>query len=330
MKKNQYSVSIVIGLLMGAAVALSIDNMTTATLVGVIASSITAWVGSLQRGGEARKFATGIAKKVRVVEVMDVFIFTKNMMWGIKTYISQLIIRTLLAIRRMVVILATNVEARKAILAIFTVISIIVLNFMVISSLSMNIAFFPVIIQVVYAFYAFCAFVVTIQAFYALVFIVVTVITSKALKESGPFLLSDDIKKWNPDNIWLNWFSQMILDDRGALTATVYMLYIRTGNALRIIAYPLILMPWGFIALANNKTGIAALSVMVLSGAHLSIAYFVGGIDDGNINFWLSLAVAMMAGVAIGKKIGEMREESLEIPPLPAIRFRHQVEQVAG
>lgn len=307
MKKNQYSVSIVMGILVGAVVALLVGNTTTAILAGIITAGIATWFGSLQ-WERAREFATMVAKEVSVVEgAMDVFIFTLNTMRGIKTYISQLgrgALWILLVIPRMVFALATEVNARKTAMAVFVPLFILVpyslLIFFVEDQNNKMVDIF------LYA-------TMTISALLVLVF---TSVILTALLLSGPFtshnMTEEDLMGDEPVDkffrFMFGWFGQMILDNRGALTVTVYMLCIRTGNALRILAYPLVLIPWGFIALANNKTGIAALSAMALSGAHLSIAYLVGGINADNLNFWLSLAVAMMAGVIIGKKIYTIKE----------------------
>lgn len=303
MKKNQYSVSIMMGLLVGAAVALLVDNSITAILAGVIASGITAWIESLQ-WGKAREFADKVAKK------MDI-----SFLQGVFTSIRTMVAWILLTPQRLAIEFYNSVESRKAFLCGMVAI-IIPIALMIIIFLIVPLAY--------------------LKATHPLYTILGIVSFAASLSNVGmlwkeyqdDLILGIEIRKdAGCYGFYKCWFWEVIDDCRyGALVATTRMLYIRTGNALRIIAYPFVLIPWGFVVLANNKTGIAALSTMFLSGIHLSAAYFVGGIDTDNINFWLSLAIAMMVGAVIGRKIGEIREESLEISPLPAIRFRHQVE----
>jgi hypothetical protein len=91
------------------------------------------------------------------------------------------------------------------------------------------------------------------------------------------------------------------------------MFWIRTGNALRIMAYPLVLVVWGSIALANNKTGLSAICAMILSGAHLLASYLYGGLSAVNPNFWLSFVIAIGVGAIAGRKIYELKEK-IETP----------------
>lgn len=308
MKKNQYSVSIMMGLLVGAAVALLVDNSITAILAGVIAAGITTWTGSLQ-WSKAREFAVEMAERTNV----------RDHIRGIISETDRIVKWPLLAIKRTLIVLATDVNARK------TTLALLILGFMLILTL-----FFidkvVVLTQLTAVIFLYPTAIIFVDIFISTILILVPAIlygpcTSKKAREG----IGNSYFRF-----LRGWFYQLIIDDRGALAATARMLYIRTGNALRILAYPFVLIPWGFVALANNRTGIAALSTMFLSGIHLSAAYFVGGIDAGNVNFWLSLAIAMMVGAVIGRKIGEMKEETFKIPPLPAIRFRHQVELIAG
>lgn len=307
MKKNQYSVSIAMGILAGAVVALVVGNSTTAILAGVITAGIAAWVGSLQ-WSKAREFSDKVAKK------MDI-----SFLQGVFTSICTRMVWILLTPQRLAIEFYNSVESRKAFLcgmvAIIIPITLMIIIFLITPRAYLK-ATHP--LYIILGIVPFAASLSSVGMLWQ--------------KYQNDLILGIEIRKDTGCYDFSEcWFWEVIDDCRyGALVATTRMLYIRTGNALRIIAYPLILMPWGFVALANNKTGIAALSAMALSGIHLSTAYFVGGIDAGNINFWLSLVVTMMAGVAIGKKIGEVREESLKISPLPAIRFRHQVELVVG
>lgn len=109
MRKNQYSESIVIGLLAGAVVALIVGNSTTAILAGVITAGIAAWVGSLQ-WGKAREFAVSVADRIDV----------KEMTSAIANFLSS--------IKRLITSLAVDVNARKRVGAVMVLIIFLVEN----------------------------------------------------------------------------------------------------------------------------------------------------------------------------------------------------------
>jgi hypothetical protein len=105
------------------------------------------------------------------------------------------------------------------------------------------------------------------------------------------------------------------------------MIVLRFLNALRVIFYGLIILPaWGFFMLANGKTRMSALCAAVISWTHLLVVKdFLGGINPGNPNFWLSLAVAAVIGVLVGRKIYEVGNGTVfKARPLPKLVFAKQ------
>lgn len=304
MEKNQYAVSIMavsiaIGILVGAMVALMIGNTTTAILGGVVSAGSTAWISSLQWSG-ARKFATDVADEINVRKhLQDIADLGGRIIIGTGKAVKWL----LLAPIKLAIALATDVNARKTVLGTLIMLAIWIF--------SVKLAPF---------------FVLLLPATIG----VAVVILGSTLK-NGPITLEEAKEEIQEGNLgWFydfcfSWLNQLIIDDRGAIAAIARMLYIRTGNVLRILAYPFVLAIWGAVALANNKTGASALSAMILSGLHLAIAHLAGGIDMANANFWLSLAVAMGLGIALGRKVSAMRESATR-RPLPSIKFRDQAE----
>lgn len=310
MKKNQYMISIVTGIIVGAIVALMIGS-TTAILAGIISAGAGAWLGSLQ-WSRAKGFAIDVADELG-------FAGEEMAHWA-----SEKISRTgktlkwlLLAMKRLVVVFVTDVNTRKTVLAGLTVCIIPILPTIFLFKL----IFKPEITEI--TLYALILFVSLIPITINL-WDVVFQIWKGRIKDGVNADVLIKVRRLNPQNSFsFDWFYQIMEDDRGAIIAIARMLWIRTGNALKIIVYPCVLALWGVVALANNKTGASALSAMTLSGLHLAIAHLAGGIDINNINFWLSLAIAIGAGVVLGKKVHAMREPVAR--PLPSIKFRDQV-----
>lgn len=329
MKRHQYAISIAVGVFIGAMVALMIGNTTTAILGGIVSAGFTAWIASLQWSG-ARKFATDVADKLDV----------KDMVYGIGRTIpatGKAVKWFLLAIKRLAIALATDVNARKTVLAgllvitvsamtVYVIYTVFLFNAAVLSSPPSDIWEFiigTILILEVMLILATAIFLLASIAILWVNAIRVGPITPNQLKE---YMAYKNYHFMQRKYFLFDWFLQLIEDDRGALISIVWMFYIRTGNTLKILAYPFILAIWGVVALANNKTGASALAAMILSGVHLSIAYIAGGgINMANANFWLSLVVAMGLGVAIGRKVSAMREPATH-RPLPSIKLRDQVE----
>lgn len=325
MKKNQYVISIVVGVFVGALVALMVGS-TTAILAGVVSAGFTAWIGSLQ-WNKARKFAIEVAGKSDVREHMQ----------NITDLGSRIIIGTdkaikwlLLAVKRLEVAFATDVNMRKIVLlgvVLFTFAYLLRqclgLAWTELEGLSVEPTSAVVAMIILTAILSVLVLFAVVFSVFALIIIVATRITPECTA-TNKYDNKYDPEEFDGKSFFMSWFFQLMNDDRGAIAAIARMLYIRTGNALKILAYPCVLALWGAVALANNKTGVSALSATMLSGVHLSIAHFAGGgIATSNINFWLSLAIAMGLGVALGKKVHAMREPLAR--PLPSIKFHDQV-----
>lgn len=324
MKKNQYAMSITIGIFVGAIAALMIGNTTTAILSGVGGAGFTAWIGSLQ-WSKTKDFAIEVADESDVREYLEIISHLGSI---IILGVGKIVKWTLLAPIKIAIALATDVNARKTVLATIAVLGIAYVYMMaaltsllVYGDIAVLPAFFLGILPMLIIF-------VTLLKSLLIVCIEIPIKKGRALtpleatKMRLPYC-SSSYSNWVYDPFYVNWFYQVIEDDHGTVVSIMRMLYIRTGNALRIIAYPFVLIPWGAVALANNKTGASTLAAMILSGMHLSVAYFAGDIDTGNINFWLSLVVAIGLGVTIGKRVNMMREPAMW--PLPSIKFRDQV-----
>lgn len=310
MKKNQYAISIVMGILMGAMIALLIGNTTTAILAGVVSAGFTAWVGSLQ-WSKAKEFAIdmSIAGKMDIANNIRNVKSAIDWMKNIIPVVGRTMKWILLAISKLAIALATDVNARKRFLAGLAMLAIFIFNVYLILFLGAS------------------GKVASTIGLLLLIPMALPTMASLAVFVRICTASEFQIKRLDADvgYFLFGWFYQIMEDTRGAVSAIVWMLYIRTGNALKILTYPFIFAIWGMVALANNKTGASALAAMILSGMHLSVAYFAGGIDTGSANFWLSLVVAMGLGVALGRRVSAMREPAAH-RPLPSIKFRDQVE----
>lgn len=314
MKKNQYAISIVMGILMGAMIALLIGNTTTAILAGVVSAGFTAWVGSLQ-WSKAKEFAIdmSIAGKMDIANNIRNVKSAIDWMKNIIPVVGRTMKWILLAISKLAIALATDVNARKRFLAGLAILAIFIFNVYLIRFLGAS------------------GEVASTIGLLLLIPMVLPTMASLAVFIRICTASEFQIKRLDADCYYFlfflfGWFYQIMEDTRGAVSAIVWMLYIRTGNALKILTYPFIFAIWGMVALANNKTGASALAAMILSGMHLTIAHLAGGINTANANFWLSLVVAMGLGVAVGRKVSSMREPAAHQWPLPSIKLRDQVE----
>lgn len=312
MKKFRYASSIGMGVLVGTIIALFVGNTTTAILCGVISAGLTTWLGSLQ-WSRAKKFATDVADR------MDVAVLASGMKNTIPG-IGKAILWLLSAMKKLAIALATNVNIRKTVLAGLVILAISFLSLFFVLTTETTPGVFLIIIFPLWLSALALAVISVIAVTIIWTSSILAPLTPEKAKQMRLYFLRHD-----KDSFLKNWFFQIIEDDYGSIAAIARMLYIRTGNALRILAYPLVLAGWGMTALANNKTGASALSAMILSSAHLALSHAIGDIDQANANFWLSLIVAMGLGATIGRKIYKMKESN-EINSLPSIKFRDQVE----
>lgn len=109
--------------------------------------------------------------------------------------------------------------------------------------------------------------------------------------------------KYDTTNDFVSWIADGQGDGRAPLRSVLYMLKIRSLNAVRMVVWPVLCLVWAVRYLVNSNTRACVFSTVLLSGAYLGFSYFYGGISPANINFQLSLAIALIFGVIIGRKI---------------------------
>lgn len=300
MKNARYALSICTGIIMGAIIALVVGNTITAVLSGVITAGVTAWIRSLQ-WEKAKEVASdvvgwlGCSSCTATRGTLKVAQKTPHAIGATTCFLYSIT-------RRVVVALTTDIKIQKVVMGLLMIPVLLVPVAYLLSSLWLvDMVVKKGMIVVMLACIIYLA-----------VFVIALALTAVV------------IDSYNDSAVFLgDWLEQMVFDDEhGVFMATARMLYFRTGNALKILAFPFILIPWLFVALANNKTGASALAAMALSGVHLTVAHFAGGINTDNANFWLSLSVALSLGAVVGRKVQRMSGEWRY--PFPSITFRQQ------
>ena len=116
-------------------------------------------------------------------------------------------------------------------------------------------------------------------------------------------------------------------DNRGALASVLYVLIIRTINALKIIAFSFVFAFWGLFALASYKTVLSIAGAVILTGIHTGIWCYYNWIAWSNINFWLATVVVMMIGGWLGRCI-EHRTDFI-FTAWPTIKFLEHLPKEA-
>lgn len=292
--ENRYSLSICSGIIMGAIIALVAGSTITAVLTGVITAGVTAWVRSLQweKAKEVTSDVVGWLGRSSYTAAHGTLKVAQKTPHAIGATTCFLYSIT----RRAVTALIVDTKTQKVVMGLLMIPVLLVPVVWLVDVVARDGAIVATLVSVIILAIAF----------------VVLVLLAAILDECDTVGI-----------FFTYWLEQMVFDDEhGVLMATARMLYFRIGNALKILAFPFILIPWLFVALANNKTGASALVAMTLSSVHLTVAYFVGGIDTTNANFWLSLSVALGVGAVVGRKVQRMSGEWRY--PCPSITFRHQ------
>lgn len=300
MKNARYALSICSGIIMGAIIALVVGNTITAVLSGLITAGVTAWIGSLQ-WEKAKEVTSDVAKwlgRSSYTAAQGTLKVAQKTPHAIGATIWSLCS----IIKEAGTAVLVDTKTQKAVMGLLTI---------------------PVLlVPVAYLFtFLWLADVVMRDGMIVATLVSVIILAVVVVVLGITAIIADE---YDTAAIFLtDWLEQMVFDDEhGVFMATARMLYFRTGNALMILAFPFILIPWLLVALANNKTGASALVAMTLSGIHLAVAYFVGGIDTANANFWLSLSVALGVGAVVGRKVQRMSGEWQY--PFPSITLRHQ------
>jgi len=325
MKKYQYSVGITFGVLAGGLSSLFVTVASTAIYVGIIIAGLTSWVISLD-WSLAKKFHGQVVEKlsVEVGGLAEIFGKAIRFVLGILGCFCYVFVSLVVFLPRN---LYKEKELRKLLFGSF-------FTFIIAMGVSIwywNLAFGYVPTQkllnptpVISVFMGVTAVAWIVSLILAVMFLVLCgfvfciCCAFKPQKEA-----SKSSKRSSGELFVIGWLEELALDDGNIVVSLYRMFKIRTGNALRLLLYPLVLVVWGFYALANNKTGLCSLSSMFLTGIYLTLSRYLGWLSDSNLNFWLLLVITIGVGWQLGKKI-YCWEGNCKDFKFPKIQWKHQ------
>lgn len=330
--KRQYIIGIAVGIFIGSVVALFLGNNTTAVLVGTIAIFAITWSAGLQ-WGVAKEFSTELLGKMKKMNLEPLYRGAGKILWiaiiCIPYYVIYLsLVRVFYKIPKRV---KRDVAFRKLVVYFLTLLLITMIVTFVDYIMFYNTVFADVNFGSVPVTFLFIVLVILLVPSLTLL-ISLTVIfmfvdnkesVKKILYSKVPLGFLEEIMGIDADFI-VGWIYDGIIDDRNASASVFYMLKTRIRNGLMMLAFPFILIPYGFLALATHYTAFYAFIATISGVIHLSISYHFGWIELGNMNFILSVAVAMLFGCTVGWMIGGR----VDVPEIK-VAFRKHMKAIA-
>ena len=289
--KSGYSLAIVLGIALGAFTALWIGNTWTGVLSGMLSSGILAWIFASD-WSKAGEVSLKLASKISAENIETAVVSGCGSLAG---WVSSVPLKFSAWLKKF-----DSLRHRKKVLAKWFIFLAVVLSFSFVmfgALLAMSLSdkseghLIAKTFECYFAMSIFCSMILTgIACLLALIDV------------------PDCIRSWRKcrgNNFECLWYREMIADrHRGAFASLFHILWVRTGNVLKIIIFLLFWFPCAFLWLATRKTGACSLSAMVLSGVHLGYSHWLGGgINYANLNFWLAFAIAAITGLWIGKWI---------------------------
>jgi len=341
MKKYQYAVVIVLAVLFGAFITLWVGNTLTGVLSGVLMALAVSGLGSL-------KWEIGlvqsVACKAQAIAQFDYALFFgrtrnmsrqflhavgKGMSWffrvGLYWFFKGLYCLTIGAGIFMARDFVKKPDMRKC--WYYTVFSALVATgtgvlwgfYFDLLCLAPGAVIFANVIGVCFFFYFVVLSVGTVVLGLCVLFFLVYgyVAGAKwAFVKKGIEPVSDSPSKNAVADFLFSWWELGEKDNRPPFKSVLYMLKVRTLNALKFYAWVFLMLFYLPMKLFTFKTGAAMITAAVLSAIHLGVSYTFGWIAAGNVNFWLLCAVCMAVGAVAGMKIHALKKFEVKLPTI--------------
>lgn len=315
--KRQYSIAMAAGILIGSIIALMIGNKLTAILAATVAAGITTWICSLDwiRIGEfiqrlvnkmnfqgaglslgeffepliiiVKRAGQRISKEIPA-EFKKSLVFRKNL--------ASYLLLFLLGVVDLWIVIIWLVQVKNV-----TVSGFVMIFAAVVSTVCIAVSIILGVIGVAFGCFVFC---------YLL-------FAKDGMKYDDTIIPAKD----SSDHVLFGWIVAAENDNRSALSSMLYMLWIRSINAIKILIFPFVFVLWGFVYLASYRTVLSSYLAMILTAIHISISYYSHWLAWTNTNFWLATAVVVMGGLWLGRYVEKRTNLNLLARPWPKIKF---------
>ena len=282
MKMNKYSVSIIAGILFGLLIALLFGNCLTSVLSGTIVAFATTWVMSLNWSWSSIK---------KIINIFPVINFDFIEKTGITAKNNIVILGKKLKLIFQQI--KKPAEWRILICGLVLVLLAVFLLLIYCKSLLVLGSYYGLYLPLVMFWFLVEGMCTWLGIYYGSTLIKVGIFGSSPNDKSLYF------------SSFQNWYLSIYYDNRRTLLSIIYMLFIRTVNALKllicIIPMFFIFLVWAFVKLSTIKTYGCAFCSGILMAIHLTVCYRYEWIDFANINFWQLALIITIVGWLTGK-----------------------------